>query len=159
MAISPKLDSYLTEHKIPYQMVEHHHSNSSISSAILANVPLNQIAKAVILEDHEDRKLMAVLPAKNKISLSALNEKLLGNYHLLNEKEVYRMFTDCEYGAIPSVGEAYNIHTVYDKMLDSLDVVYIEAGDHQRLLRINHDDFQAMVTGSKHLSFSHAVFH
>ncbi len=159
MAISPKLDSYLTEHKIPYQMIEHHHSTSSISSAILANIPLNQIAKAVILKDHEDRKLMAVLPAKNKISLSALNEKLFGNYHLLNEKEVYRMFSDCEHGAIPPIGEPYNINTVYDEMLDHLDVVYIEAGDHKRLLRISHDDFQALVGKSKHLSFSHAVFH
>ena len=87
MAISPKLDSYLTAHKIPYQMIEHHHSTSSIGSAIMAKIPLNQIAKAVILKDHEDRKLMAVLPAKNKISLSVLNDELLGSYHLLKEKE------------------------------------------------------------------------
>jgi Ala-tRNA(Pro) deacylase len=159
MAISPKLDSYLTEHNISYQMIEHHHSTSSIGSAIMAKVPFNQIAKAVILKDHEDRKLMAILPAKNKISLSALNDELFASYHLLKEKEVYRMFSDCEHGAIPPVGEAYNINTVCDEMLDSLDVVYIEAGDHQNLLGISHDDFQTMVADCKHLRFSREVFH
>lgn len=159
MAISTKLNSYLTAHNIPYQMIEHHHSTSSIGSAIMAKIPLNQIAKAVILKDHEDRKLMAVLPAKNKISLSALNDELFASYHLLKEKEVYRMFSDCEHGAIPPVGEAYNINAVCDKMLDNLEAVYIEAGDHQRLLRISHDDFQTMVAESKHLRFSREVFH
>jgi Ala-tRNA(Pro) deacylase len=159
MAISRKLESYLSEHKIPYQLIKHHHSTSSIGSAILANIPLKQIAKAVILKDHEDRKLMAVLPAKNKISLSALNDELMGSYHLLKEKEVHRMFSDCAHGAIPPVGEPYNINTVYDAMLDNLDVVYIEAGDHKRLLAITHDDFQELAGDSKHLRFSREVFH
>ncbi len=79
MTISTRLDTYLTNNAIPYQVVNHSHSNSSIASAISAQIPLNFIAKAVILKDHEDRKVMAVLPAKNKISLAALNDELLGS--------------------------------------------------------------------------------
>jgi Ala-tRNA(Pro) deacylase len=159
MTISCRLDSYLAEQNISFQVIEHEHSASSIGSAIMAQIPLNQIAKAVILKDHEDRKLMAVLPAKNKISLSAINDELMGSYTLLKEKEVYRMFSDCEHGAIPPVGDAFNMHMICDELLDKLDYVYIEAGDHCNLLRINHKDFATMAANSKHLRFSNEVFH
>lgn len=159
MTISTRLDTYLTDNAIPYQVVNHPHSNSSNGSAINAQIPLNLIAKAVILKDHEDRKVMAVLPAKNKISLSALNDELLGSYHLLKEREIYDMFSDCEHGAIPPVAEAYNMPMICDTLLDNLEYVYIEAGDHNNLLRIAHDDFETMVANGKHIRFSREVFH
>jgi len=159
MSISTRLDSYLTEQKIQYQLVEHDHSESSIGSAILAKIPLEKIAKAVILKDHEDRKLMAVLPAKNKISISAINENLLGNYSLLKEQDVYSMFSDCELGAIPPVGDAFNMHMICDEQLDLLDYVYFEAGDHRNLLRLSHDDFEKISEHCKHLRFSRELIH
>ena len=159
MTISTRLDCYLTEHNIPYQVIEHDHSASSVGSAIMAKIPLNQIAKAVILKDHEDRKLMAVLPAKNKVSLSAINDHLMGSYKLLKEQEIYQMFSDCEHGAIPPVGDAFNMHMICDEMLDTLDYVYIEAGDHRKLLRISHKDYETMAAKSKHLRFSTEVIH
>jgi len=159
MTISTRLDSYLTAHKIPYQIVEHDHSASSVGTAITASIPLNQIAKAVILKDHEDRKLMAVLPAKNKISISAVNENLMGSYKLLKEQEVYQIFSDCEHGAIPPVGDAFNMHMICDEMLDLLDYVYIEAGDHRKLLRISHEGYETIAAKSKHLRFSSEVIH
>jgi len=159
MTISTRLDYYLTSHAIPYQMIEHHHSNSSIGSAISAHIPLSHIAKAVILKDHEDKKIMAVLPANNKISLSALNEELRASLHLIKEKEVYSLFNDCEHGAIPPVGGLYNMRVVCDLMLSDLEWVYIEAGDHQNLLRLTIADFESLIGRSKHLRFSREVFH
>lgn len=159
MTISTRLDSYLSAHNIPYQVIEHDYSASSVGTAIMASIPLNQIAKAVILKDHEDRKLMAVLPAKNKISLSAINDNLMGSYKLLKEQEIYQMFRDCEHGAIPPVGEAFNMNMICDAMLDRLDYVYIEAGDHRNLLRISHEDYKTIAANCKHLRFSSEVIH
>lgn len=159
MTMSNRLDSYLTTHNIPFKVIEHDHSASSTGTAIMAKVPLSQIAKAVILKDHDNRKLMAVLPAENKISLSAVNDELMGTYKLLKEKEVYDLFNDCEHGAIPPVGDAFNMHMICDALLDQLDYVYIEAGDHRQLLRISHDDFETMAAKSKHLRFSREVIH
>lgn len=159
MTISTRLDTYLVTHNIPFQVIEHTHSASSVSSAIKANIPLNQIAKAVILTDHEDRKLMAVLPAKNKISLSAINDNLMGSYKLLKEQKVYQIFSDCEHGAIPPVGDAFNMHMICDEMLDQLDYVYIEAGDHRQLLRICKKDYETIAAKGKHLRFSSELIH
>ena len=69
------------------------------------------------------------------------------------------MFSDCEHGAIPPIGEAFNMQMICDEMLDQLDYVYIEAGDHQRLLRISHKDYESIAANSRHLRFSSEVIH
>lgn len=159
MTMSRRLAQYLDAKHIPYQTIEHHRSNSSLGTAINAQVPLHQLAKAVVLTDHQDRKMMAILPAKNKISLSALNEELHASYRLVKEREVYRLFEDCEIGAVPPAGEAYNMAYVCDALLDNLDRVYIEAGDHKTLLAIEHQHFEKMVASGRHLRFSREVYH
>ncbi len=159
MNTSTRLSRYLTEKNIPYQEVEHFHSNSSIGNAITANIALKKIAKAVLLKSHEDRQLMAILPADRKISLSSLNESLHGSYHLVNEEEVYQVFSDCKMGAIPPAPDAYNINMVCEQELDKLSKVYLEAGDHKTLLCVNQDGFHELMTSGKHLHFSHQVFH
>lgn len=159
MTISTRLDTFLSTHDIAYQAIPHGHSNSSVGSAVAAHVPLNQIAKAVMLIDHQGRKMMAVLPANNKINFSILNDELYGSYQLLKEHDVYHMFSDCEHGAIPPIGEAYNIAAVCDKQLDYLENVYIEAGDHETLLKLDRDSFKNMMTNTKHFSFSREVIH
>ncbi|MEP8024304.1 hypothetical protein ABJZ09_28040, partial [Vibrio parahaemolyticus] len=60
MTIATRLDEYLTEHNIHFQTVNHSHSHSSLQSGVAAGVPLMNIAKGVILEDHEGRHMMAV---------------------------------------------------------------------------------------------------
>ncbi len=159
MNTSSKLSRYLSDKNISYQVVEHFHSNSSIGSAISANISLNQIAKAVLLKDHEDRKLMAILPANHKISLSALNDSLHGNYRLMKEKEVYQIFADCDLGAIPPAPEAYNITMVCEQELDTLENIYLEAGDHETLLQVGKEDFRNIMSTGKHIHFSRQVFH
>jgi len=159
MSTSTRLTRYLIEKHIPYQVVEHFHSTSSIGSAITANISLKQIAKAVLLKSHEDRKLMAILPADHKISLSALNENLHGQYQLMKEQEVHQVFSDCNLGAIPPAADAYHMNMVCSEELDKLSKIYLEAGDHETLLCINQDGFHALMSSGKHIPFSHQVFH
>ena len=159
MTIATRLDNYLTEHHIRYQTVNHSHSNSSIHSAVAASIPPMSLAKGVILEDHEGRHLMAVLPANAKIRLSALNDEMRASYHLVKEHDVYQMFEDCEHGAVPPIGDAYHMSMVCDKALTELDCVYIEAGDHETLIRLDREAFRKLMSQSKCLSFSSEIFH
>ena len=159
MNTSTRLTRYLTEKNIPYQEIAHFHSNSSIGTAITANISLKQIAKAVLLKNHEDKRLMAILPAAHKISLSALNDNLPGNFRLVKEKEVYQVFSDCNLGAIPPAPDAYHLNMVCDTELDQLPKVYLEAGDHETLLCVSQDAFKSLMTSGKHLHFSRQVFH
>jgi len=159
MTIANRLNSFLNQHNVQYEVIGHRPSHNSIDSAMRAEIPANQVAKAVILESHEGRKLMAVLPANNKISLSRINSKMMGEYHLVKENEIRHMFKDCEFGAIPPVGYAYNVNVVFDDKLDELSHVYIEAGDHKSLLRLSKTDFIRLMSSAKHSRFSDEVYH
>ena len=159
MTISTRLDNYLHKQNIPFNVIPHRHSNSSVGTAISAHIPLNQIAKAVILYDHEGRKLMAVLPASNRISLSKLNDELMASYQLVKEEQIASLFNDCDFGAIPPVGQAYNMSVVFDDKLKELDHVYIEAGDHESLIKLSIEDFMQMMKLARHTRFSREVYH
>jgi len=159
MTISHRLDHYMNEHNIPFQIVHHSHSNSSLQSGVSAGIPLLNLAKGVVLEDHEGRHIMAVLPANNKISLSRLDDEFSASYHLVKERHIYQMFTDCDRGAVPPVGSPYHMATVCDEMLTHLDHVYLEAGDHETLIKLDQDAFLALINPIRILRFSSQIFH
>ncbi len=159
MNTSTRLSRYLIEKHIPYQAVEHFHSTNSMGTAITANISLKQLAKAVLLKNHDDKKLMAILPADHKINLLALNDNLNGSFQLMKEREVYQLFSDCKHGAIPPGSDAYHLTMVCDKELDQLSKVYLEAGDHETLLCVTQHDFKTLMSSGKHFYFSREVFH
>ena len=159
MSISTRVDQYLNHKNIRFDTVGHPRSSSSISSAIAAKIPASNIAKAVILEDHEGRHLMAVLPADRKISLHKLQNHLDVSLHLVHEKELAVMFKDCQQGAIPALASAYNINSIYDETLSELSDIYLEAGDHQTLIHLKKDQFSQLIANSKHMKFSAQVIH
>ncbi|WED24320.1 YbaK/EbsC family protein [Vibrio sp. JC009] len=159
MAVSDRIDRYMGEHHISYQTLTHRHSNSSLHSAFVASIPPMSLAKAVVLEDHEGRHLMAVLPSNSKISLSVLNEAYNATYHLVKEQEVYKLFEDCDRGAVPPIGSAYHMSVVCDEHLAQLDNVYLESGDHETLIKLDNQAFRKLMTHCRYLRFSSEVFH
>jgi len=106
MAIAQTLEKYLNERQIPYDLVNHAKTGSSLRSASMAHVPAHQVAKAVILED-DSGYLMAVLPAHRHVHVGTLSKCLGRKLGLATEAETRSIFPDCELGAIPPVGEAY----------------------------------------------------
>ena len=63
MTIAQSVNDFLSQQQISFDTVQHPPSHSSVQSAIAAQVPLSNIAKAVILKDSIDNYLMAVIPA------------------------------------------------------------------------------------------------
>lgn len=153
MSISTRLSSYLGERAAQYEVCMHDHSRSSAETARSARVPPDQLAKSVIVED-EAGCVMAVVPADRNVSLGRLS-RLLDRQHLrlADEASVAALFTDCERGAVPALGMAWGLETIVDDALEARPVVYIEAGDHERLLRLSHDQFHALMAGARHGRF------
>lgn len=159
MSITARVGTYLDTQNIAYDTLNHTHSYSSLGTASAAQISPRSIAKAVVLEDHEGRHHMAVLPANHKVSLHKLEDHMNLQLHLAKEQEVYRLFKDCEVGAVPAVGQAYNMNAIYDEALNELHDVYIEAGDHETLIHLKHDEFEKLMMDSHHIKFSGEVFH
>jgi Ala-tRNA(Pro) deacylase len=60
-----------------------------------------------------------------------------------------RLFADCDRGAVPPVGEAYGIPTVWDDSLGDLPDVYFEGGDHRTLIHMSGPDFAELMRGAR----------
>ncbi|MDP2559742.1 aminoacyl-tRNA deacylase [Psychrobium sp. 1_MG-2023] len=159
MSIAARLGDYLANQHINYSTVEHIPTQSSIGSAIASYIPPEYIAKAVILEDHQGRYVMAILPANRKICLRSLGQQLDATLQLVHEKELGAMFTDCATGAIPAASQAYNMNAIVDDVLLELNDVYLESGDHQTLIHLDKPQFQKLMGNIKHLRFSAASLH
>ena len=159
MSIVARVGDYLDAQHIHYEVIQHGFSNSSIDSARSARISPMKLAKAVILEDHEGRHMMAVLPSMNKIRLHRLTDEFQREFHLIPERRVYKMFDDCEPGAVPPIGRAYNMEAVYDDLLEQQKDVFMEAGDHQTLIHLKQDAFKKLVADCPHGRFSGEVFH
>ncbi|XOV78121.1 MAG: aminoacyl-tRNA deacylase [Aestuariibacter sp.] len=159
MESSNRVTHYLDSQKITYNLVSHPHSKSSLGSAIGASIPLHQLAKAVILEDHEGRSMMAILPADHKVRIKKLNETLNRNFKLVKEAKIYQMFTDCDAGAVPPIPSAYHMDAIYEDELASEPVVFLECGDHETLIRLSRTNFLEIMASYKHGEFSERVFH
>ena len=149
MAISRTLQTYLAHKGIAYDILPHRHTDTSVNSANSAHIPLDRLAKSVILED-EDGYVMAVIPANRHVRIGRLNRVLNRRMGLATEAELSPLFNDCDPGAVPPLGDAYGITTVVDESLDECPDVYLEAGDHEDLIHLKGTAFRRLMRGSQH---------
>ncbi len=149
MAIATTLKTYLEDHHIEYDMVNHDHSSSALESAHSAHVPSHQVAKAVVLED-EKGYVVSVLPSSHRLDLEWVNETLGRDLEMANEDELPSLFQDCEVGAVPALSNAYGIEVIWDDQLTSTSELYIEAGDHENLIHVQGDSLRALVDDLPH---------
>ena len=149
MSIAPTLANQLTKYGISYDTISHSYSNSSLHAAHSAQIPAAKMVKTVVLEDDQGY-VMAVVPANKYVKIKELNMLLNRRMGLATESELGRLFTDCDRGAIPPVGDAYGMTTVIDYNLDDCNDVYIEAGNHTDLLHISGSAFRQLMEHSRH---------
>jgi Ala-tRNA(Pro) deacylase len=140
MAVAATVKEFLEQRGVPYDIVHHTHTPTSMRTAEAAHIPGDRLAKAVLLQD--DRGvLLAVLPASRHLDLDALNRLLGRQLSLTTEAEIGARFRDCEVGAVPAVGPAYGLDTVLDQSLADHPDIYFEAGDHESLVHLRGADF------------------
>lgn len=154
MSISQTLNSYLSNHNVQYEIVHHPVTGSSRETASVTHVDEDHIAKAVIVKD-VNGFAMVVLPGSEWLKMRALQEEVDRNFALAEESEIEKLFSDCETGAIPPLGQAYGLETYLDERLTSLANIYFEAGDHENLVHIHGDAFHDLFKGVRHGHFSH----
>ncbi len=146
MTVAASVVRVLADHGTEYELVPHPKSLSSIESASTAHVPEDHIAKGVLLKDLTGY-VLAVIPASEWVDLRRLQAELGRDMRMATEAEVDRLFSDCDPGAVPPLGEAYGLEMVLDESLTQLSSIYFEGGDHEHLVRLDGDQFNALMRG------------
>jgi Ala-tRNA(Pro) deacylase len=159
MSMPSRLSNYLLHCGARYELVSHTHSHSSAETARAAHVAPHQLAKSVILEDQQGC-VMAVVPADAQVDVDRL-ARMLGRsaLHLSDEKRISELFTDCALGAVPAIGMAWGMETVVDEALEANPEVFFEAGDHEMLLRMSHEQFCQIMRDARQGEFCKTMAH
>src|SRR5262245_51675291 len=110
MSIAMSVEKYLTQMQVPFDVLTHDRTSSSLETARVAQVSV-RLAKGVLLEDGAGY-LLAVVPASEHVHLGRLGEQLGCTVGLATEREAMALFEDCATGAIPPLGAAYGLRTL-----------------------------------------------
>ena len=154
MTIAATQQRYLIQRNMEYDLTLHPHTLSSHETAEAAHISRDHIAKAVVVKDASDYAVV-VIPADTWLKMGHLRHELNRDLQLATQSEIAELFDDCEPGAVPPLGPAYGIETLLDESLTSLDDVYFEAGDHEQLVHLRGEDFQALLSDARRGHYSH----
>jgi len=152
MAIAPILQKHL-DRNVTYEVLTHDPTMSSTRTAQACHVSGDRLAKAIVLR-HNGGYLLAVLPATHHVSLADLKTQISDDVDLANEEEIRKLFPDCALGAIPPVGECYELDVIVDDSIQAQPDVYLEGGDHTTLVHLDQAQFARLMAEARHGRFS-----
>jgi Ala-tRNA(Pro) deacylase len=143
---------FLERHHLAHELVSHARTGSSLESARAARIPPERLAKGVLL-NADGRYLLAVTRADCYLDLDALRRQLQVSVELASREDVESVFDDCARGAVPPLGPAYGIESIWDEQLMTEPDLYFELGDHRHLVHVRTQDYLALLENERHGSF------
>jgi Ala-tRNA(Pro) deacylase len=153
MSIAPTLQRYLTAENIQYHVILHDPTMSSARTAEACRISGDRLAKAIVLRRNAGY-MLAVLPTSHHLRLSDSRDQLGDNVEMAEETEIDALFPDCAHGAVPPLGHCYALPLIVDDSIEAQPEIYMEAGDHETLLRISHAQFARLMENARHGRFS-----
>jgi Ala-tRNA(Pro) deacylase len=148
-----RITQYLGERHIPFEMIAHAHTATSRQAAIAAGVDSHRLVKTVLLEA-PDCYLAAMLPADEQVRLGQLSRDYGKQFSLAKEDAVRLLFDGCDPGAAPGLPAAWDVDMVWDDDLLAQPDLYLEVGDHERLIHVETKYLRDMLGDTPHCHFS-----
>jgi Ala-tRNA(Pro) deacylase len=152
MTIAPTLLRHL-DSNVRYDVITHDPTMSSARTAQACHVSGERVAKAIVLR-HNGGYMLAVLPASRHIRLPDLKVQIGEDVDLADEGEIKALFPDCALGAVPPVGECYDLDVIVDDSIGEQPDVYLEGGDHTTLVHVDRAQFARLMAQARHGRFS-----
>jgi Ala-tRNA(Pro) deacylase len=153
MQLAPRLKMHLDTMGIAYALTRHRPTATASETAQAAHVPGARLAKAVLLIDDRG-PLLAVLPSTQHIAFGLLNPALGRHLDLAPEPDAARVFFDCAVGALPPAGAVYGVDMVVDAAFAGADEVFLEAGDHEHVVRVDAEGFRLLTRHAPRVDFA-----
>jgi Ala-tRNA(Pro) deacylase len=131
---------YLDARGIPYEVIHHDPSTTSLEEARSLNMDADHVLKAVLI-DARGRHAVAVIPASRRLDMDLVRAALDDQEaHLANEDELQRDFPSIELGAAPVVGLLLDAETLVDPSVLERDTVVFAAGARTESVRVQTRD-------------------
>ena len=142
--------SALDEAGVDYDVLEHEHTERAADEAAALGVAPDEVAKTLVLTTPSGT-VRAVLPASERVDLPKVAD-LIGAPHkqvyLATEDDMKRDYPDFALGAVPPFGGREGDRVIVDSRLAERDSVVLEAGSHERSVRLKTADLMRL-TGAQ----------
>ena len=148
-----RMERFLDLHMIPFEIVAHPHTQTSAATARAAKITPDRVAKGVLLNG-ADCQMVAMIPADQEVHLGRLGLDNDVEFSLADEISVSRLFRECSPGVVPGLPNAWGVEMVWDDALMAQPDIYLEAGDHERLLHIETRYLREAFGDAPHCRFS-----
>jgi Ala-tRNA(Pro) deacylase len=147
MRCKEKLESYLREQQVPFQVQHHPVAYTAREVAASEHLPPDLMAK-VVVAFLEGKPAVLVVPASHQVALGRLPADLggaTGTARLAVEDELTTLFPDCEVGAMPPFGNLYDLPVYVDEALTEHENLVFQAGTHTDTMSMRYADFARLV--------------
>ena len=139
------LDNLLNARNISYRSYNHPPTYTAQETAEALHTTGYEIAKSVVLKV-DDRFVIAVLPACQKVNLSRFRQQLdVTNVRLATENELQFIAPLCDRGSIPPIGNLFGQPVYVSTSLAEDEVISFSGGTHTEDIRMSFDDFLWLV--------------
>ena len=145
MQCKERLEGYLREHQVPYQLQHHAQTFTAQKIAESEHIPGKMVAKTVIIL--VDNNMVAlVLPASYRVDLNRV-QAVLGarETRLAHETEFVTAFPDCEVGTMPPFGNLYGIPVCVERRLTAEETIVFPIGTYTDTMSLRYADFERLV--------------
>ena len=133
-----------------YELLPHPETKSALSEAESLGLDPADVGKTLVVTTPEGN-IRAVVPANCRIDMQKLRD-VLGSggkkVHLLSEDDLARDYAEFDLGAVPPFGGNRSDRVVVDSRVAEREAVVVEAGSHERSLRLATDEL-IRVTGAQ----------
>ena len=145
MKCRERLEVYLREHQVPYQLQHHTQAFSAQKIAASEHIPGKMVAKTVIVRA-DDHMIALVLPSTYLVDLKKIQTALgAREIRLAHEAEFVATFPDCEVGTMPPFGNLYGIPVYVEKRLSEEETMVFPVGTYTETMSLNYADFERLV--------------
>ncbi len=143
--LSPKLKSYLKKHDIKYETISHANAITASETAQAAHISGKQLAKSVAVKIDGKMTLVA-LPSNRRLNVREFRDATkANNVEIMHEYEFQNKFDECEVGAMPPLGDLYNVDIYLADSLAQQKWIAFNAGNHHELLKMRAKDYLELV--------------
>lgn len=158
MSVSAKIKHYLDKHRLSYHILSHDRTVTLHDAAKVLQISPVAFARAVVLEDTSGY-LMAVLPLDRKIDFGLLYKLVQRKMSIAPRVKVDKLFSDCEPGSHPPLGDPYTIPSIIDESLLHAKTIYFEPGSHTAIVQMGQNDFHYLTSNAVWGNFSVPISH
>ena len=136
---------FLNRTRVRFAHTRHPIAYTARDVAAAEDLSPHRVAKTVVYLGDQGFGL-AVVPADYLVDLDVLQD-LLGEYHLrlATEREIADLFPECELGAMPPLGNLFDLPVFVDSALASQEFIAFNAGTHRDVIHMSFGDFRRLV--------------